>query len=420
MAYRPYPLGIKSMTEEGWEGGGLCSPKLNPYNEMKSACYDYDVYDCSPGPQDRVPPGPQNKWFDDIWNRDFPLLKELGVNTIRIYNFNPITLEISPKLVEEGWNGVVAPYGKNHKRFMELASSYDFKVIVPLLSDYNSFVNDSSEILKRNIENIVREIGNYSSLLMFEIGNEFPLQSEEDFEKMNELIQYTNDRMLAFYDRFIPIMHCTNDDPSKFVNIIESLIIDVFCTNSGYDDINMLFEGIEEANYDGWKTILKNYKMPIYIGEFGFKGMSNSLLSENPSLFNEKWDKIVSHIDDGCVGGSYFEYNDEPYTQDNPDMRTLGAVYFQSSMEGIRLSTDKDAFFVDDALKKSIIFDSIKEGSWNDKPINFNTDIFEYIQRERKNITLYGGRKEPESSSISIKTDLIYMVWLMMFILIVM
>lgn len=57
------------MSTSGYGGGGLCSAKLTPYGEWKSACYDYDFYDGSSSSPDRVPAGP-SVWYSAIWTRD--------------------------------------------------------------------------------------------------------------------------------------------------------------------------------------------------------------------------------------------------------------------------------------------------------------------------------------------------------------
>lgn len=74
MVYQPVPLGIQSMAATGYGGGGLCSAKLTPYDEWKSACFDYDFFDGSASSEGRVPPGPDS-WFAALWERDLPVLK---------------------------------------------------------------------------------------------------------------------------------------------------------------------------------------------------------------------------------------------------------------------------------------------------------------------------------------------------------
>lgn len=69
------------MDEDGWGGGGFCSSKLTQYNEWKSACYDYDVFDSSKTSADRIPPGPDH-WFRSLWERDFPLIEGESISTL--------------------------------------------------------------------------------------------------------------------------------------------------------------------------------------------------------------------------------------------------------------------------------------------------------------------------------------------------
>ena len=65
--------------------------KETPYGDYKSACYDSDFYDGSLDNPLREPAGPTKGWFSPLWERDFPAMKELGVNTVRLYNANPTT-----------------------------------------------------------------------------------------------------------------------------------------------------------------------------------------------------------------------------------------------------------------------------------------------------------------------------------------
>ncbi len=129
MCYNPVPLGIKNMSLDLTGGGGFCSVKMTPYGEWKSACYDSDYFDGSGDISTRVPPGPSS-WFQAVWQRDFPLLKELGVNTLRLYNVNPITRQASVEQL--GTGGISQPLGKNripkfnitkHKAFQKEISS---------------------------------------------------------------------------------------------------------------------------------------------------------------------------------------------------------------------------------------------------------------------------------------------------------
>ncbi len=115
MCYNPVPLGENTMDRRTFTGGGgLCSVKRTPFGEWYSACFDSDYFDGSSDSPARYPPGPPS-WFRPIWERDFPILKGLGVNTIRLYNANPTTRQGSEKNTT---GNIVEPYGKDHVQFM--------------------------------------------------------------------------------------------------------------------------------------------------------------------------------------------------------------------------------------------------------------------------------------------------------------
>ena len=95
MCYNPVPLGWKNISNDNTGGGGYCSPKRTSFGEWKSACYDSDFFDGSPDIPDRFPVGPSEGWFQALWKRDFPVMKELGINTLRLYNANPTTRQAS-------------------------------------------------------------------------------------------------------------------------------------------------------------------------------------------------------------------------------------------------------------------------------------------------------------------------------------
>jgi hypothetical protein len=123
-----------------------------------------DYFDGSPDVPGRTPPGPAVGWFQALWERDFPIMKELGVNTLRLYNSNPTTRQAS--IEQLGTNGIADPLGKNHIPFMDMAAQYGFKVIFPLMGDQTILTTASEEEVKRYLRNQIEEVGNHSSVLV--------------------------------------------------------------------------------------------------------------------------------------------------------------------------------------------------------------------------------------------------------------
>ena len=121
--------------------------------EMSSNCFS-----------DRDPPGPPNGWFQTTWERDFPILKELGVNTLRLYNMNPTTRKAS--IEQLGTNGIIEANGKDHIPFMDMAEQYGFKIIFPLVSDAQMLRANTPDYMKQLLKNQIDEVGNHSAYVL--------------------------------------------------------------------------------------------------------------------------------------------------------------------------------------------------------------------------------------------------------------
>ena len=131
---------------------------------MKNSYVISDYFDGSPDVPDRYPPGPSDGWFQAVWQRDFPILKSLGINTLRLYNANPTTRQASVQQL--GTNGIVEAVGKNHIPFMDMAYQNGFKVIFPLVGDQTILTTSSDATIKQLLRNQIDEVGNHSALLV--------------------------------------------------------------------------------------------------------------------------------------------------------------------------------------------------------------------------------------------------------------
>jgi hypothetical protein len=164
MCYNPVPLGWSQIQSDQTGGAGYCSTKKTAWGDWKSACYDSDFFDGSAASSDRYPPGPTS-WFKALWQRDFPIMQDLGVNTLRLYNANPTTLQYTVDNV--GKNGIQYPLGKEHITFMDMADKYGFKVIFPLVGDQTILTQESEDTIQQYLRNQIDEVGNHTALLMW-------------------------------------------------------------------------------------------------------------------------------------------------------------------------------------------------------------------------------------------------------------
>lgn len=97
---------------------------------------------------------------------------------------------------------------------------------------------------------------------------------------------------------------------------------------------------------------------------------------------------MVIHIDQGCIGGVFFEYSDEPYSKVDPLQQDMGVVSFTPSTDSTgKSSLLPDVWTPDNAVEKDIIFASLKNGSYQGVAYNFNTDIFTLLGRSQTTLS---------------------------------
>jgi len=379
MVYEPAPLGIANMNYEGYGGGGLCSAKLTPYDEWKSACYDYDFYDGSGPSKGRVPDGPST-WFSALWSRDLPVLKDLGVNTIRIYSMNPLTEAASEAAV--GQDGIVHPYGKSHVEFMDACHAQGIKVMAPLVSSNpNVLMDDEEKIWKGKVSNLVSEIGSHPALLAFIVGSDWGLESEPSLtSRVNEVIAHARSAGAQ-----VPMTYCTSNLPDTAQYYADNLDIDFLCANIGWDGPSGISSFIgDTSDGNSWASKTKEKGWPIVIGEAGMADLNSSSTSDQATWFNELWKQTLDYDASGVVGSIYYEYNDEPYSS-KTWLRTLGATYFTVSIDGISNSTQENVFWADDVNQKPGLYSAIKAGKLGSQDMNYNMDVYQYFGRSSTN-----------------------------------
>lgn len=413
MAYQPAPLGIASMEDE-YGGTGFCSSKMTVFGEYKSACFGSDYYDGATTDPLRYPPGPMDKtgaflpWWKLSWDRDFVKMKDLGVNTIRIYNMNPFTKAFL-KLYPNEYPVTQPKRAAEHLPFLDLANKFGFKVIVPILQDESFLMSTPSDLLDKHIESQVKEMGNHPALLMFCLGNEMGVERKPDVLRLvNEKMQVVRDKMKQIHNRVVPVTHAVADDHTTYEYLIEHLKVDVFTTNAGYRNIEMEPLWTGEGNFIGWAERSKQKNLPLFIGELGMHQHSDEITKKIPDWFNRQWKSVVTHIDNGTIGACFFEYSDEI---NKGELQTaMGAVKFVVAKSGGKTSVQEDAWIADAVVEKPIVYQSIKSGCSNSQyqKYHFNADVYELLGRPQTFLSDYveptttiDPRESPSSSASS-------------------
>jgi len=372
VAYSPTPLGLQSNPP-----GGFCSPKQNELGQFITPCQNEDFFDgasVTSAQLDGATP-PANGWFQPLWQRDIPLMKELGINTVRFYHTNPITQAAVTS------SGGKYKYGTSHTQFLDLCYQNGLMVIYPLSG---GSATDYQQILQYQID----EVGNHPAILMFGFGNELPVYGDGGtlVASLNQQMAYIRQYQQQKFNRTIPITNCVVDYPASYNTLVETFDVDVFCTNAGYRGYGFsdLWTGSAVTNFSGmWSLGCANQK-PIMIGEMGWMSVDNQITEEVPDWFNQQLGALVASIQYGCIGGFYFEFNDEPSKAD-PGQQTMGLVSYSTNTQNGQTSLQQNVWLADNVARKPIFY-SAKNGSYNGVAYNFQSNFFTLLGRSPANI----------------------------------
>ncbi|KAF9357284.1 1,3-beta-glucanosyltransferase gas1 [Mortierella sp. AD094] len=229
----------------------------------------------------------------DDCRRDFALMKDLGINTIRVY-------QIDSSL--------------NHDECMRLLEDVGMYLVLDLAVPRHSIIRDSPEYntdIWNNVRNTVDAFKDYSNTLGFFIGNEVTNDKKTTAASayVKALLRDTKRHLSAVAPRKIPIGYANNDDPS-----IRLQIQDYF--NCGSEEERIDFYGINlydwcgsEATYEnsGYADRTKDiatYSIPVFLSKYGCNLVSPRTFNETKSIFGPDMTEAWS-------GGIVYEWSEE-------------------------------------------------------------------------------------------------------------
>ncbi len=369
--YSPQPLGRPTET-------GFCSKKMNYEGVFYDACVFEDYFD-GVSSDNGGAPHPDGPWWQKVWERDLPLMKELGANTMRIYHMTPFSKAlidkypiIYSKLVP------FRKYAADHRLFLDVAEQYGIKVIAPIVSEESVLSFYSEDELNRFVEARVDEIGNHTALLAWVVGNELGLYTKNELRALvNKMIIKVREYTLEKWNRIVPVTTCEVDLPESYNLLTDELDVDFFMTNAGYRDVHIesLWEPDVNAKFVGWRAKSKEFGLPVLVGEFGMHDQ-DSQTAGRPDWINQQYRPMVQYMPQGSLGGLFFEFNEE--TMKPPNQQQMGLVrYSTNTVDGVQ-STDNGAFIPDNVTKKDVVFEALQQGLSNSpfKQWNFNNDEY--------------------------------------------
>ncbi len=374
--YNPVPEGYISIKLDNSGGGGLCSERLwPPYGQRLTGCFGHDFANGV-----RNPAG--EPWFKQVWDRDFPIMRMLGANTIRLFNWTPFSKTFFRMFPDAIPNARSTDMAAEHNQFLDAAAAAGLKVIVPVTSDETLLRTTPDDILDKMARAVVEEAGNHTATLMYLVGNEINVCGDTE---IRDIINKQMDRVryyqLTRWNRFIPVSTTLVDLPNCYETLFQELHVDIMSTNAGYRDLNHkpLWEG--EGVFPGMTTLTRRYNKPIWIPEFGMHQVNNSVNYARPYWWNGTWKEIIYGISiGGSVGGGSYVFSDEPWKA-APDQQHLGAITLVPRNDPNnpgKTSLDAGVYIADDWIQKDILFDAIRQGYPGDyQRYHWNANQFE-------------------------------------------
>ena len=246
------------------------------------------------------------KWADT----DIPLISGMNANTIRTFQDFGLTGDYPIK----DW-----------KYILDECYANNIMVIVTV----DRCIGDTTRI-----KNIVTQYKNHPAILMWLVGNEWPINmlygAYPDISSCASAVQ-TAAQLIKTLDQNHPVATSLGDINSPSLGVITDIIskkcpsVDVWCFN--------LYRGKNFGNlFDQWRDVALSYTAkPMVITEFGCDAYDSDLNKEDDTGQRTyeyyQWQDIAKNLsaDDPsrtCSGGCVFEFNDEwwktgsPFTQD--------------------------------------------------------------------------------------------------------
>ncbi|KAJ9058588.1 1 3-beta-glucanosyltransferase gel4 [Entomophthora muscae] len=223
--------------------------------------------------------------------RDVKYLKELGVNTVRVYGAQP---------------------GKNHDACMAALEKGGIYLMLDLPIPDKSIKRDMPrydvEILKHYMGN-VDAFSKYSNVLGFVAGNEVTndIKTTEASAHIKAAIRDTK-AYIAKRGLKIPVGYVDNDDPAIRKNIQDFFNCGTKEERADFYGINIYSwcgeSSFEKSGYKERTAELKDYGIPVFLAEYGCNVAATRPFNEIDSIYGSDMQDVFS-------GGFVYEYSYE-------------------------------------------------------------------------------------------------------------
>jgi hypothetical protein len=251
---------------------------------------------------------------DDLKN-----LKDLGVNLIRLYDWDP---------------------RNNHLPFLDYCHFLGLKVLVPV-SNYNLGAFGVPPDMDNSIRGLIRSFNNsegtnyHSAIYAVIIGSELDLPS--DMPK-GYLAKYTNryvelEKEFGFSDNILighPVSFATHGDKYPCFKFWDELLPEldskitnrlILCPHT-YNEASYLFDDAEGSGKGWFEVAYDKYKLPILICEIG---CSRMIRTDYLQVIEDQITRSLAYDHNNLLGICYFQYCDKVWMSGTTE-GSFGAV----------------------------------------------------------------------------------------------
>ncbi|CAG8557566.1 17658_t:CDS:2 [Acaulospora morrowiae] len=232
----------------------------------------------------------------DACRRDVKLMKELGLNVIRVYEVD---------------------IDKNHDQCMSLFSDAGIYLILDLATVKASINRDNPQwtlLLFDQYKRTIDVFSRYTNTLAFFAGNEVTNNKSNaqasPFVKaaLRDIKMYIKDNVMKNGGRYVPVGYSSNDDPDIRVSLAEYF-------NCGNDDERADFFGMnlyewcgessfEQSGYAERTREFSSYSIPVILSEYGCNLVAPRPFTEVTAIYGPQMTSVWS-------GGIAYEWSQE-------------------------------------------------------------------------------------------------------------
>ncbi len=257
--------------------------------------------------------------WEVIWQRDLPLMNDIGLNTVRLYSTSPWSNPVDPSTARNV-----------HKKFLDACAAHGVYVWASYPIDkgvFESIQNGNTQLdstVKQGVELIAEEMGSHPAIIGFTISNE-----------LNNATARETPAWWAWQDDLAK--RCKNIAPTKLTSVAfvdDSMITPKAAHRYGNGVPNIDVIGINSYRGrvgQGFDILFSSFaqvdKRPLLITEWGCPASTHNPQGQAVELPNNaalQGQYVESHLADLlanrdiCSGGYVFEWTDEWWKASTP------------------------------------------------------------------------------------------------------